>query len=363
MPELYESVAVGGVMTMNRVVMAPMTNKQSNLDGQLSEAEIEWLARRAQGGFGMIVTGGYAVAPEGRVWRGQASVYSEDHGAPLVNLADRLKGTSALGIVQLIHGGSRYSADIAKTQGISASAGASWREATADDIEGLIEAHRVAATRVEQAGLAGVEIHAAHGYLPAQFISRTGNQRTDQWGGDLSGRSRFLRELVRAIRASVAPGFVIGVRLSAEDRRHGIELEETSLVGAMLAEDGMDYLHVSLRNALEESESENRHPLALIRGRLPNALPIAAAGGIRTALQAQELLNCGADLVALGEVAIFNPEWPRLARVEGWTPRTPPFTVDEFAAVAVTPPFTDYLAEGWPYFVQTSSEANPRMRN
>lgn len=356
MPDLNKPIAIGGTTVKNRIAMAPMTNKQSDPDGTLFGAEIDWLVRRAHGGFGMVITGGYAIAPEGRIWHGQASVYADEHTAPLADLGRQIIPTGTLGIVQLIHGGSRYSPDITQEQGFSASAGDMWREATEVDIEQVIDAHRRAALMVQAAGLSGIEVHAAHGFLPAQFISRTGNVRMDRWGGDLEGRSRFVREVVRTIRGAVPPEFVIGVRLSAEDSRHGIDLHETAKIAGILADDGMDYLHVSLPDALAPSKSDpTRHPLDIIKPALPADVPVLAAGGIWTPDQAAELLDRGADVVALGLAAIFNPEWPTLAQDADWAPARPPFTRRQLAEVAVTAPFIDYLAEGWPGIVDTTA--------
>lgn len=353
--DLFDAISLGRTVAPNRIAMAPMTNKQSNDDGTLTDAEIEWLVQRARGGFGTVITGGWAIAPEGRVWEGQASVYSARHAESLLALGQQMREAGSLGIVQLIHGGSRYSPQEAQSEGVSASAGENWRAATESDIERLIEAHQTAAQHVEAAGLSGVEIHAAHGFLPAQFISRTGNVRTDQWGGTLSNRARFLRHVVRAIRAVVSPSFVVGVRLSPEDRRHGIILDETAIITAWLAEDGADYIHLSLGNALAAESDPLRHPLAVIRNAVPREVRILAAGGIWNPSEARQVLRLGADIVALGTAAILNPDWAANADDRDWTAVGPPFSHDELSRVGVTQPFFEYLNEGWPELVAQSS--------
>jgi 2,4-dienoyl-CoA reductase-like NADH-dependent reductase (Old Yellow Enzyme family) len=356
---LFSPVTIGSATAINRFAMAPMTIKQSHTDGVLSAAETDWLARRAEGGFGMVITGGWAVALEGRVWEGQVALFDERHAPPLRNLATRLADTSTLGIVQLIHGGSRHTPRLSGTEGISASRGDSWRGATTDDIDDLLSAHRAAALRVEAGCLDGVEIHAAHGFLPAQFLSTIHNRRDDAWGGDLEGRSRFLRTLVKTIRAAVSAEFIVGVRLSPEDARHGIHLSETGQVAGWLADDGADYIHLSLGDALAPSTSHpESHPVDFIRPKIPRGVPLVVAGGIWTALEAHVAAARGADIVALGHAAIYNPDWPRRAMSALWSPQEPPFTRGEFAGVEVTRPFVDYLADGWPGSVaEGSSEA------
>lgn len=345
-------IRIGQQIAANRVAMAPMTNEQSFENGVLSDAEIQWLTMRARGGFGLVITGAWAVAPDGRTWPGQVALYEAGNDEPLAKLGRAIAATGSRGIVQIFHGGSRATPEITQAEGISASAGDAWRAASDADIRGLIDAHVTAARRVQSAGLAGVEIHSAHGFLPAQFISRVGNTRTDSWGGDLNGRSRFLRELVGAIRNATGPNFVIGVRLSPEDERHGILLEETAEIAALLAEDGVDYLHLSLGDALDPvSPNQDRHPIAVVRASVPDDLPIIAAGKIWTPAQAADVLEQGADLVALGQAALVNPDWARRMQDPEWAPMRPPRTPEQLAAVGVTEPFLAYVRDGWPGFV------------
>lgn len=356
MTDLAAPISWGASRSANRVALAPMTNKQSHSDGRLSDTEIAWLARRAKGGFGTIITGGYAVSPEGRVWEGQAGVYSDDHIAPLARLATALAPTSTPGIVQLIHGGSRFTPEIAHLQGISASAGSSWRSATERDIAHLLDAHRSAALRVQAAGLQGIEIHAAHGYLPAQFISPTQNTRTDQWGGDLNARARFLRTLVQTVRSAVGPDFIVGVRLSAEDTRRGITPQETAIIAGWIAQDGIDYLHLSLRNALATSaEPPRTHPIRLIRAAIPSEVRLVVAGRLWSPHDANLALARGADIVALGHAAIHHPDWPQDMADPTWTPTPPPTSTARLTELGVSDPFLRYLRENWPETVMDAT--------
>ncbi|CAM3723433.1 tRNA-dihydrouridine synthase [Occultella aeris] len=348
---LLTPTRVGPFDVTNRVAMAPMTNKQSGQDGTLSAAEIDWIARRAEGGSGLVITGAWAVSPEGRTWHGQAGLYEPRHEPPLTDLARRIAASPALAVVQLIHAGSRATFEITQEPGISASDAPGARAATDHDIRRILAAHGDAARRVKTAGLHGVEIHSAHGFLPAQFLSTTENKRDDAWGGALAGRARFLRNLVHTIRKAVGKDFIVGVRLSPENPRRGIHLAETAQVAAWLAEDGTDYLHLSLGDAAAMSETDpGRHPVDFVREAIPG-VPLIGAGNIWTPEQALALIAHGADLVALGRAAIFNPDWPRHAARPGWQPVRPPFTQHELARVDVTPPFVDYLREQWPELV------------
>jgi 2,4-dienoyl-CoA reductase-like NADH-dependent reductase (Old Yellow Enzyme family) len=336
---------------VNRIAMAPMTNKQSGADGTLSQTEIDWLARRASGGFGLIITGGYAVHPDGRTWDGQAGLYADYHSHALAELGAQIAQSTSLGVVQLIHGGARTNTALTGKPGVSSVSGPEWSAASVDQIIDIISAHRTAALRVRDAGLHGVEIHSAHGYLPAQFLS-TANIRSDAWGGTLEKRALLLRELVRTIRDATGPDFIIGVRLTPEDDRRGISLDETTKAAQWVVEDGADYVHLSLRDPeMMSATKPGHHPLELVRSALPAHVPVIAAGKIWTPAQAAHLAWRGADIVALGRAAIFNPDWPRHFQNSEWRPTLPPFTPRDFAQVDVSSAFVSYLREGWPELV------------
>src|SRR6185295_18253617 len=194
-----------GLVVPNRIALAPMTNGQSLPDGSLGDDELQWLARRADGGFGLVATCAAYVALDGKAWDGQLGVDRDDHVPGLARLAARLRGAGAAAIVQLFHGGVRATRRLTGEQVWSAS---TWHEdkkdfepprpGTAGDIARLIDQFAAAAARCERAGFDGIEIHGAHGYILSQFLSATMNPRTDGWGGDLVGRARLVREVTRA---------------------------------------------------------------------------------------------------------------------------------------------------------------------
>ncbi len=349
-----------GVTIPNRVALAPLTNLQSHADGTLADVELRWLARRAVGGFGLVATCAAYVASDGKGWPGELGVDRDDQVPRLAELAQAIGGHGGLGVVQLFHGGTRAPSAVTGRPPWSAStyheSGPDFeppRPATTDDLERVIAAFASAAARCERAGFGGVELHGAHGYLLSQFLSRTMNLRTDAWGGDLAGRARLLREVARAVRAAVSPGFVVGVRLSPEDfgQAHGLDLDETVQVAAWMAEDRLDFVHLSLWRAERmTTKRPDQHAIPLFRAALPPAVAIIAAGGIWTPAEAQAVLDRGADLVALGRAAIVNPDWPREAMTPGWEPRRPPLTVAELEARAVSPHFAGYLRR-WKGFV------------
>lgn len=349
-----------GVTVPNRIALAPLTNLQSHADGTLSDVELAWLARRAAGGFGVLETCAAYVAKDGQGWPGELGVDRDDQVPRLRELATALAAEGGLGVVQLFHGGTRSPSSLTGAQPWSASAyhedGPEFeapRAATEDDLARAIAAFAAAAARCERAGFGGVELHGAHGYLLSQFLSTAMNLRSDGWGGDLAGRARLIRTVMRAVRDAVSPGFVVGVRLSPEDfgQARGLDLDESIAVARWLCEDGADFIHLSLwRSERMTAKRPDQHPLPLFRAALPADVAIVVAGAIWTVAEAQAALDRGADLVALGRAAIVNPDWPRASATPGWEPRRPPLTIAELEARAVSPHFGGYLRR-WKGFV------------
>ena len=270
-----------GVRAKNRVWLAPMTNQQSHDDGSLSDAEHDWLAMRSRSGFGVVETCAAHVGLDGQGWAGELGIYDDALLPGLRRLAGTLAGDGAVGLVQIFHGGVRAPSSLTGKQPWSASSfeakGAETpRAATEEDILRVIGQFGEAAARAEAAGFAGVELHGAHGYLLCQFLSATMNPREDGWGASLEGRARLIREAMRAARAAVKPGFLVGVRLSPEDfgNARGLDLDESVQVGQWLCEDGADFIHLSLWDSTKNTTKRPEvHAVTLFRGALPRRSP------------------------------------------------------------------------------------------
>ena len=337
-----------GLTLPNRMGLAPLTNVQSNPDGTLHDDELRWLVRRAQGGWGLLSTCAAFVSPEGHAWIGQLGVASDAQLPGLTRLAGALREAGALPIVQLHHAGAK--ADQAPVR-LSALDGDGVRGASAEDISRVIGDFVAAARRAEAAGFLGVEIHGANGYLFTQFLAPADNPRTDGYGGDLAGRARFLRETLRAVRAAVAPGFAVGVRISPVDHwaRRGIVLADSAILAGWLAEDGADFVHLSLQDAGGPPPMEEGAPLVAtaIRAALPRDVAVLAAGGIWTRVEAERARRAGVDVVVVGRAAIANPDWPRDSAAADYTSLRNPFDPEQLRSVAVSSKLLKYIGH-WP---------------
>ena len=331
-----------------------MTNKQSHADGSLSDDELRWLCSRAEGGFGVVMTCAAHVAKDGQGWPGELGVFDDALLPGLTTLASALRERGAVSMVQIFHGGLRADPAVSGAMPWSASSADGVREATPDDLVRIVEQFAAAAVRAQRAGFDGVELHGAHGYLFTQFLSTEQNRRSDAYGGPLDNRARLLREALRAVRARVGPAFTVGVRLSPENfgNAKGLDLDESVQTARWLADDGADFIHLSLWRALEPTAKRPaEHALPIFRAALPADVRILAAGALWTRDDADRVIALGADGVALGRSAIVNRDWPLRAREHGWQPRRPPVTLADLRAEGLNDSFAGYM-RSWKGFVQ-----------
>lgn len=353
-----------GKISKNRIALAPLTNLQSNADGTLSEAEYRWLTRRAKEGFGIIFTCASHVSADGQGWAGELGIFNDVHLPGLTKLSNGIHQYGSLAIVQIFHGGARSPEKVTGKQPWSASAHSvtgsdkttEVREATEEDIENVTEAFTAAALRALAAGFDGVELHGAHGYLLHQFLSTFTNHRNDKWGGSFENRIRLLLTIFRKIKSAVPATFMVGVRLSPEDKPgfKGIDFDESLQLAEILAAEGADFIDVSAWDAFKKPEKYKDGEKTIIeyfREKLSADTPIMTAGKIWTGEDAEKLIDMGADFVALGKSAIGIPDWPSKIQDEKYKIQLPPYSVKHLKEADLSDPFIEYMKR-WPDFVE-----------
>ena len=199
------------------------------------------------------------------------------------------------------------------------------RELTVEEIAEIVASFGQGARRVRDAGFDLVELHAGHGYLVGQFLSGVTNRRGDLYGGELDGRQRFLREVVRSMRAAVGPDFPISVRLSGvEGEPGGITVEETVATARLLEVEGVALVDVSAGNhhTMDVQVQPTYAPVAVnaaAAGEVRRAvgIPVSVVGSIVDPAAAEALVARGdADFVRLGRPLLADPHYPRKV-VEG----------------------------------------------
>lgn len=336
---LFTRTQVGPYPLGHRVVMAPLTRMRTDANNVPGDLMVDYYAQRASSG-GLLISDATSVSPMGFAYVGAPGIYTEAHARGWRSVTEAVHAKGGLIFLQLWHAGRQaHPANIGGAQPVAPSAIRAYehsaihdgsgqvieveqvvpRALALDEISGVIEEFRVAATLAKQAGFDGVELHAANGYLPDQFLQDGSNRRTDAYGGSLENRARFLFEVLDAI-ASVWNVDQIAIRLSPGSSYGTMSDSDPhatfGYVARRLDEYGFAYLHVvepRVRGnddiAAAASSVSAKDLRRVFKGTL------IAAGGF-TADSAHRIIEAGdADLVAFGRLFISNPDLPERLRV------------------------------------------------
>ncbi|MDG1485589.1 MAG: NADH:flavin oxidoreductase [Porticoccaceae bacterium] len=344
-----------GSSLKNRFMLAPLTNTQSHADGRLSDDEYHWLTMRAKGGFGLTMTCAAHVQAVGQGFPGQLGIFGDEHLEGLTRLAQGIKNENSLAVVQLHHAGMRSPAELIGQAPVCPSdhpeTGATGLSTAA--VEQLIEDFICAAERAEKAGFDGVEIHGAHGYILAQFLSGTINQRQDQFGGSIENRMRPITEIIEGVRSRCRPDFLLGLRLSPE--RFDVHLPDIIEVAkVILAAGKIDFLDMSLWDSFKEPEDEAFKGCSLLsyfteleRG----DVALGIAGKLRNPDEVNRAMAAGIDFIMLGRAAILHHDFPlQMQADQDFTPVRNPVSADYLRAEGLGEAFITYMS-GWKGFV------------
>lgn len=313
-----------GVEVKNRIMVAPMTNYSSEESGEVSDRELAYYKERT-GGVGTFITACAYVSKDGKGFPGQFSIDDDTFLPGLTKLAQTIQSNGTKAIIQIYHGGRQSPPNLLPDQQpISASAIAAEsegaiipREMTEDEINHTIDAFGDATRRAIEAGFDGVEIHGANTYLLQQFFSPHSNRREDQWGGTLEKRMKFPLAIVDSVQKAVkdyakAP-FIVGYRISPEEGSNpGIQLEDTLQFVDKLADQGLDYLHVSVKhfwNGSFREKDKTQSRITNIHEKIGDRVPVVGVGSLHTPDEVVEALETGVPLIALGRELLMEPKW------------------------------------------------------
>lgn len=348
---LFKPFNLGGLELPNRVVMAPMTRTFSP-NNVPNDLVVDYYRNRAAGGVGLIITEGTCVGHKAASgYPNVPNFYGEEALAGWKKVVDAVHAEGGKIAPQLWHVGSIRKAGIepgGDTPGFGPSGMAipgkvTGHAMTQEDINDVVNAFAKAAKDAQAIGFDAIEIHGAHGYLVDQFFWEGTNQRDDEYGGDLAGRSRFAIEIVKAIRAEVGDDFPIILRWSQwKQQDYSARLVETpEAMEAFLkplSDAGVDIFHCSTRRFWEpEFEGSDLNLAGWARkltgkpcitvgsvGLNADFLPVDGTADFRAAEPAsldnliQRMDNNEFDLVAVGRALIANPDWANRVRDGGF---------------------------------------------
>lgn len=263
---LFEPTGINGIEIKNRIVRSATYENMATVDGKITDKAVQFYGRLAKGGTGLIITGHAFVHKSGQAAPNQIGAYSDDCVPGLKRLADEAHKHGAKIALQLAHSGRQTAAELIGETPMAPSAletGSKPRGMTVDDINTIIDAVGEAARRAKEAGFDAVQLHGAHGYLIAQFISPHTNHRTDKWGGSPEKNLKFATEVYKKTREVVGNDYPILMKLNVEEYLpDGITADTAVGAAKELAGIGIDAIEIS-----GGVISEN--PFVMSRGEIP----------------------------------------------------------------------------------------------
>jgi 2,4-dienoyl-CoA reductase-like NADH-dependent reductase (Old Yellow Enzyme family) len=359
LPTLFQPFAIRGLTLKNRLVVPPMVHYRCDPGNTCGAFHLVHLGRYALGGFGLVFVEATAVEEVGLINEHDLGIWNDaqvESFKPLIAFMRR-QGT-AIGI-QLAHGGRKSSSQTAM-QGMgplteeNLKAGArSWqpvgptaepvakgwlmpRQLTTAECKAMVGTWAAAARNAVAAGFDTIEIHTAHGYLLASFLSPVSNTRNDEYGGDRAGRMRLPLEIVEAVRREMPASMPLFLRVSSVDgTQEGWNMDDTVAFARELKQRGADVIDCSsggiagAATAAQVTRSLGFQVPFAERVRKEADIPTMAVGIILEAEQAEAILQNGqADLIAIGRQSQFNPniahQWAHElginTRFEDWSP-------------------------------------------
>lgn len=317
---LFEPMKIGKLEIKNRFVMPAMDSHYTDESHQFTPQALNYYGERALGGFGLLVTEFLCVSEEGLAEKTQAGIYDDCFIPMLSQLAKRIHENGSYIFAQLQHSG--------RLQGIGATdlpaVGASVipdrnkpikvHELTTQEVKDIIQKFVDAALRAQKAGFDGVEIHGAHGYLLAQFLSKGVNKRVDCYGGNITNRARIVCEIITEIKKACGQDFPVVVRTSGVEGYYGGNDIEDAVAQAILFEKaGADAVHVSYGVAIQSYYVKNGFNIDNVK-KITDVLsiPVIGVGRINDAsLALSAIQSKSMDFVALGRQSICDPHFPQ----------------------------------------------------
>ena len=259
---IFQPIKFRSLTIKNRIFRSNISGRFDNYDGSGNRARINWETKFAKGGVGAIVSSFVPVHLRGRIVPNYAMIDHDRHIPFWRELGKAVHEHDCRFLMQLSHGGRQrdiagieYPTGLSSTDKSDPTHGFRCERATIPEIREIVGAFAQGARRAREAGLDGVELHGANGYLITQFLSSAINDRKDEYGGSLENRARFVLDIVRAIRAEVGRDFHLQMKISAEDHNDAVAffgkgpsgntVEDAIQVCKWLVEAGVDAIHVS----------------------------------------------------------------------------------------------------------------------
>ncbi len=323
---MFETTEINGMILNNRFVRSATWEGMAAHDGAVTPQLMETMTGLAEGGVGLIISSHAYVCPEGQAGRGQLGIYKDQLIPGLQEITAAVHECGGRMIMQIAHAGLFASEKLTGKQRLLVSnyerqGQAAGREMTIRDIRDLVTAFCDAAQRAKTAGFDGIQLHSAHGYLLNQFLSPVFNQRRDEYGGDISNRTRVHIQICQAIRKAIGEDYPLLIKLNCRDFiENGLSLEDSLEAGRLLVDAGVDAIELSggiitggklspsrLDINSEEKEAYFREEARAFKKAID--IPLILVGGVRSFHVAQRLVEEGtADYISMSRPFIREPD-------------------------------------------------------
>jgi 2,4-dienoyl-CoA reductase-like NADH-dependent reductase (Old Yellow Enzyme family) len=328
MREIFDTTEINGMKLKNRLVRSATWEGMCESDGRPTEKLISYYKDLAQGGVGLIITGYAFVRPEGKQLPGKMGIHTDDFADEMKKMSSAVHDEGGRICIQLVHAGGQTNTDTAGRQPLAPSAVKVDQfdelpaEATKEEIQEIIEAFGEGARRAKEYGFDAVQLHGAHGYLINQFLSPLTNQRSDEYGGSVENRCRFLMEVYEKVRSVVGKEFPVLIKLNGSDNLEGgIEIGDAVVAAKLLDKAGIDAIEVSCgtpasgdrtpaRIKIKEPSQEAYNLPAAQDIKQSVSCPVISVGGYRSYDVVQNVIRDDIDYVSLARPLIREQDLP-----------------------------------------------------
>lgn len=331
-PHLFTPLRIGNIRLKNRIMSAPTSPSMITTEGHFTPEMIAYLEEKAKGGVSVVTYGESIVhSATGKSHNKQLQLDSFGVKQGLAEAARAIHNAGAYANIQLSHGGKygglesvggdQDTCDVAYGPSHELTPQGEVQEMPKAIIEEIITSYGTSAKLCKDCGFDMVQVHAAHGWLFSQFLSPVMNKRTDEYGGSLENRARFLMRALDEVRKAVGPRFPIEIRLSGDDLAdNGMNMEECIEVAKMV-DDKVDLINVSCGNHEDPEMFCRTHPSAFYKRGVNVYLaaevkkhvktPVACVGALNDPAQMEEIIATGqADVVEIGRALLADPYLP-----------------------------------------------------
>ncbi len=323
MADLFSSIIIKNKTIKNRIVLPPMVRfGWSDSKGFVSEKHIKHYGLIAKNGPGLIIIEALAIKKNGRLSPDQLGIWSDEYIEGIRKITEACHKYGAIVTAQIHHAGLKTHSSVSDMALAPSDYYKDGRKVartlTIKEIEDIQEAFVMAADRVIKAGVDGIEIHGAHGFLISQFMSPVVNKRDDDYGGDIDNRARFSVEIIKKIKNIIGnKDLILGYRMGGNEPT----IQDGIKIAKILENAGIDILHVSSGiegDTLPEPPEGFNYNWIVYSGteiKKNISIPLIAVNGIRTPDQARYLIkNNMSDFAAVGKGLLCDPDWTEKAR-------------------------------------------------